>query len=540
LEGLATAPPRGEGLVNAALLSLLLAASVQALEVTIEIDPVPLRAGQSLDLVVRVTGESRQRVEIKDLGLGEFTLLQTGGTSSSTQMSFGGGARSVSHNSVLRFRLRAPNQPGEHALGPVKVRAGNQTGQSAQVPVRVLGAGQTQQLSGRARGDLFIDFSVEPPQPYVGQQFTISSYVYSRVRLEGIADLDYPEAKGIWWEQLSNPSRAGSEVVVHAGRRFRRHKIGSIAGFAERSGPLLLSGGEAVVQVLQGDHLFAGLNNKTLSANPVAIEVLALPESISATQVGRYSVRHAYVPTQLNLGDVIELKVTVKGDGNIKSFALPELKAPPGLRAFSPKREVVMNEGTAQIGGVLTWTLPIQATLPGRHRIGGSLVRWFDPHSGKLRQAKVGPFEFEVIGKLAVLPEARPGAAAEPSQIRGPIGGFRSKRPSGSWLRHPLLALLLFFLVALAWWPRRESLAKPEEGTSLGALEEALEKVLGVPVRGLGRDELLRHAAAALGPQHSAELEGRLKALDAAAYGPSEQVAEGLKTELLHWLEQNR
>jgi hypothetical protein len=387
---------------------------------------------------------------------------------------------------------------------------------------------------------LFIDFSVDPPQPYVGQQFTLSAYVYSRVRLEGVADLDYPEAKGIWWEQLTNPSRAGSEVVVHAGRRFRRHKIGSIAGFAERSGPLLLSGGEVVVQVLQSDHLFAGLSNKTLSANPVALEVQPLPKGINATQVGRYSVRHAYVPTQLNLGDVIELKVTVKGDGNIKSFALPELKAPPGLRAFSPKREVVMNEGAAQIGGVLTWTLPVQATLPGRHRIGGSVVRWFDPHTGKQRQAKVGPFEFEVIGELAALPEARAGAAAEPSQIRGPIGGFRSQRPSASWLRHPLLALLLFFLVALAWWPRRESRAKQEEGTSLGALEEALERVLGMPVRGLGRDELLDHAAAALGAPQSAELEARLKALDAAAYGPSEQVAEALKAELLIWLEQNR
>ena len=47
-------------------------------------------------------------------------------------------------------------------------------------------------------------------------------------------------------DQIRN---AGSEVVVYSGRRFRRHMIGRIAGFAERAGELELAGGQAVVQV---------------------------------------------------------------------------------------------------------------------------------------------------------------------------------------------------------------------------------------------------------------------------------------------------
>ena len=56
---------------------------------------------------------------------------------------------------------------------------------------------------------------------------------------------------------------------MYSGRRFRRHMIGRIAGFAERAGGLELAGGQAVVQVLQGDMFFGGVKEKTLYANPI-------------------------------------------------------------------------------------------------------------------------------------------------------------------------------------------------------------------------------------------------------------------------------
>ena len=67
-------------------------------------------------------------------------------------------------------------------------------------------------------------------------------------------------------------------------------------------------------------------------------------------------------------------------------------------------------------------------------------------------------------------------------------------------------------------------------------LELALEAALGIPVRGLGREELLEQAAQALGVDRAAELDEHLSALDAAAYGPSEQTAEAMKARLVDWL----
>jgi hypothetical protein len=529
-------------LVKTLLFSLLVATSAQALEVVAQIDPVPARVGQRIELTLRVSSDSRQAVEVEDFGLGSFTLIKRAGVSSSTQMTFSGGRRAVVHSSTLRFTLRAPDTPGEHPLGPVKVRAGTQRGQSASVPVRVLGANQPATSPGQPKGDLFVDFSVSPERPYVGEQFTVTAHVYSRVRLEGVADLDFPEAKGIWWEQLENPNRAGSEVVVHAGRRYRRHMVGRIAGFAESQGELILNGGEAVVQILQGDLFFGGLKEKTVLANPILLDVQALPQGVNATQVGRYNVRHGFVPTRLNLGDVIEIKVTVKGQGNIKAFTLPEFKLQQGLRGFTPKREVSMEEGSNPLAGTLNWTLPIQATIPGKHRIEGATLRWFDPGEGKLRSARVGPFEFDVVGELLVpkeTPQQAQGSVLTTPQ-RGPIGGFRAQRPAMAWLAHPSVGLLLALLLLLLWLPRKTDEMALEEGQALGSLESALETALGVPVRGLGRDELLAAAAAALGEAGRRHLEASLDQLDAAAYGPSEQTAEALKSELVVWLGSRR
>ncbi len=520
------------------LLGVLISTPVHALEVAAEIEPAPARAGERVQLTLRVTSNSRQAVNVEDLGLGRFVLVSKGGSSSSTQMTFSGGQRSVVHSSVFRFVLRAPKKPGDYPLGPVKVRAGTQAGQSAQVPVRVISSSASVPATSRASEDLFVDFTVDPEEPYVGQQFTVTAHVYSRVRLEGVADLDYPEANGVWWEQLENPSRAGSEVVVYSGRRYRRHMIGRIAGFAEKSGDLTLSGGEAVVQVLQGDRFFGGMTEKTLQANPVTLRVKELPGGVQPIQVGRYRVRYGYIPDRLELGDVIEFKVTVKGEGNIKAFPLPEVRLPPGLRGFTPKRDVVMNEDTPLLGGTLTWVLPIQATVPGKHRLPAMVVRWFNPDKMDIRETRVGPFEFEVTGTLSN-PLDEPTAEAtqtESSTLRGPIGSFRARRPALSWLAERSWLLGLFALLVVLWLPRRQIQQQTVEEHRRGELELALERALGVPVRGLGRDELIAQAKKALGPDRAEHLNAQLSALDAATYGPSDRAAEAMKARLVSWL----
>ena len=520
------------------LLGILLSAPAQALEVAAEIEPAPARAGERVQLTLRVTSNSRQPVVVDDLSLGRFALVSKGGSSSSTQMTFSGGQRSVVHSSVLQYTLRAPQSPGTYPLGPVKVRAGGQVGQSAQVPVRVISASATVPTPSNASGDLFVDFTVDPEEPYVGQQFTVTAHVYSRVRLEGVADLDYPEAKGVWWEQLENPSRAGSEVVVYSGRRYRRHMVGRIAGFAEKPGDLLLSGGEAVVQILQGDRFFGGMTEKTLYANPVNVRVKALPNGVQPIQVGRYSVRYGYIPDRLDLGDVVELKVTVKGDGNIKAFPLPEIRLPPGLRGFTPKREVEMNDGSTLLGGTLTWVLPIQATVPGKHRLPAMVVRWFNPDKEDIRETRVGPFEFEVTGTLLQQPDEPTQAASEveSASIRGPIGSFRARRTTWSWFARPGWLLVVMGILVVLWLPRRQSTQQAVEEQHRGDLELALEQVLGVPVRGLGREELIAQARQAIGIERADKLDEQLRALDAATYGPSDQTAEAMKARLVSWL----
>ena len=280
------------------------------------------------------------------------------------------------------------------------------------------------------------------------------------------------------------------------------------------------------------------MSDKTLRANPVTVRVKALPAGVQPIQVGRYKVRYGYIPDRLELGDVVELKVTVKGEGNIKAFPLPELRLPPGLRGFTPKREVVMNDDNSVLGGTLTWVLPIQATVPGKHRLPAMVVRWFNPDKADLRETRVGPFEFDVTGTLVQTPdEPSQSASGDDSRVvRGPIGSFRAGRTPWSWFAHRGWVLILMGLVVFLWLPRREAHEQTVEEHRRGDLELALEQALGVPVRGLGRAELIAQAQDALGQERAEELDGQLSALDAATYGPSDETAEVMKARLVSWL----
>ena len=114
---------------------MLMSAPVKAVEVVAELEPAPARAGEQVQLTLRVTSRSRQQVSVEDLGLGKFTLVSTGGTSSSTRMTFSSGSaqghplqRFTRYVSKTRTRRRGPLGPvvpGRHSGGAIGAGSGS-------------------------------------------------------------------------------------------------------------------------------------------------------------------------------------------------------------------------------------------------------------------------------------------------------------------------------------------------------------------------------------------------------------------------------
>ena len=205
--------------------------------------------------------------------------------------------------------------------------------------------------------------------------------------------------------------------------------------------------------------------------------------------------------------------MTVAGDGNIKAFPLPEVRLPPGLHGFTPKRG--RDEGGCSADRRYDMdALPIQA-VPGKHRLPGLEVRWFDPDKQKERRTIVGPFEFDVVGTLA--PPTTADSVRHHRRRLAVYGGrskFSDSAHSGAWLAHPAWLVVVLMLSVMAWWPQRLGGAPTHEEAQREALELALERALRCPGRGLGREEPSLRRSKRSGLSEPLRLDRRLNTLD--------------------------
>jgi hypothetical protein len=520
-------------------LSLLLTSALAGAAVQVEVDPNQVVAGGKTQMTVRVTG--RGRVDLVDLGLHGFKPLADRGTSRNTMISIVNGRQQVTQQTEFRYILRAPDSTGRHRIGPVQATVGGVTESAPPIDVLVVSADRAASAQ-RAEGNLFLRFEVEPPNPYVGQQFTVTSYLYSRVRVEGVRSISFPEAKGVWWVNLDDKTRGGSAVVELGGVAFRRHFLGRTAGFADRAGEVVLAGGSAIVQILDGDLFRGGVTERQIQAEARRVTLRPLPPRVNAQQVGTYRVRGRLDRDSVNVGDIVELTVEVSGAGNIDAFPIPKVDLPEGLRGFSPKRSVESSKDPVTVGGTLTWTLPIQARAPGLQRIPELEVVWFDPAAPGLKRVSVGPFALAVEGSALVPADPQPGPGrtmeSHASSSFGPVGGLRPAAfRFGS--AHPIWLILLGGLLLGAYWPK----VRVEEGATAvapraaGDVEEALQRVLGIPVRGLTREAIEAAGRARLSPEHAEQLCAQLARVSRAAYSPDEQAEDLVRAELIAWLE---
>ncbi|MBM65979.1 MAG: hypothetical protein CMH55_07090 [Myxococcales bacterium] len=523
-------------------LAVLLFSSVSgAARVELSLDPNPVQAGARTTLEIKVHHQQGGPVSAEELRLGAFTNLGSAGRFNSTRWTISGGRKEVMQQTVLRYQLRAPDKPGKRRIGPVDVIADGRRWRGPAVTVNVR---SLDSLAEQPEGEpLFLHLEVSPRDPVVGQQFTVSAFLYHlyrQVEVHKYSEVSHPEGKDLWWEELSLPKGGRAMVEEVGGQRYVRRLIGRWAGFAEASGPMELGGSRAVVEVIKEDGFFRRSEAVELRSASLSLQVNALPEDITRQEVGRYEVEAELDPPDLMVGDAAQLSIKVTGAGDLAAFPMTVPPLPKGLRAFNAQRQVDLWRESEFVGGTLSWTLSVQATRPGRFTIDAFVVRWFDPELGQIKEEILGPFELQAKG-------SEPNAAGDArdrigprANVRpmGPIGGLRDQVGAPVWARGPILPICAALLALLSLVPRRSQPTVREVVTPLNRLEQALQNLAGgEAVRGLTRQELLAHLDQRLSGEELERLDEALSELDRLTYGGQTTAQEEAEALLASWLE---
>ncbi len=315
---------------------------------------------------------------------------------------------------------------------------------------------------------------------------------------------------------------------------------------------------------------FADAKTEVLPTRPLPVKVRPLPEEGQSPEfsglVGHFEVRARLDTDEVVLGESATLTVHVSGDGSLAGFALPEVPADAGFRAYDDEPEIHGEVRGGRYESVGTWRRAIvpEAVAGGLLELPPVSFQVFDPTEGVYATVSSQPLQLRVLPGDAAATEVAELEVDERDRRREvealgddilpihPRARLRSQvfSPTAPGL------LALVGLPLLAWGgllgrdvlrgrrPRRDPVrelrrrlaAARQEPPDLAGLEDLFREALGValgrPAAGLDR--------AAVQTGFTSELREAVLALyadlDRARYGGG--VGEGLRERVFGVVEQ--
>jgi hypothetical protein len=335
-------------------------------------------------------------------------------------------SRQVEHQSINgrtsithRFQVFA-DAPGALTIEPASVRAGMRTIRSNAVTIKVAdgprrdddepdsSAATTSPGGDAASFDstAFVRTVVDNPNPWVGQQVTVTVYFYTR--LGGQMRLDQsPSTDGFWVQDLIDPTtRVPEQTVEVRGVRFRAHLIRRFAAFPQRAGALTI--GPAALTIQGNVSMFGRSPDIERVGVPLTVNARALPPGGRGTPiVGRFTAEATLDPATVRTGEAATVTLVVRGTGNLRDarVSFPSIQ---GLRADPPDVTDVDQTARDLIAGERRFKWLVVAEQGGRYTIPDFAVAAFDPTSGEHSVLHTTPLALEAIGSAAPLAPDEP------------------------------------------------------------------------------------------------------------------------------------
>lgn len=330
-----------------------------------------------------------------------------------------------------------PNQAGTYEIAPFKYNAGGKDYTSERFKVKVVRTdkqqAQTQQkrqddLFQRLFGSPFDDFFKDPfsnnpaTQPkkedfketnadyflsinldrdtaYVGEQvfgevaLYINVFDRNKIQIEGEAVRDFNNRMKIpeFWQEVFDLSQIPAETVNINGKMYIKYTFYRSILFPLNVGEIkfkdIYIDGRKLYVATTGSPFdaFFPSNQKfeplKIKAKDRSLFVKPLPPSElpNASMVGKFKMEAQLSDTVINTGEILELKVRVKGNGNMAMMQEPSAKIPTEFETDPPSSEFNTYKTDNSQYGEKDFTWSMVPTKHGNYDLGPVKMYFFNP-----------------------------------------------------------------------------------------------------------------------------------------------------------------
>ncbi len=333
---------------------------------------------------------------------------------------------------------------------------------------------------------IFLHATADRTEAYLGQQITLSFYVYYRVDFEMTERKEAALSDFLRVPLLNDPSSTTAQYTRVGGKRFGARLIDRLAVFPLKSGKLSTG---SISARFKGRRIGAGVLR---TSNELTIDVKEPPKDgrppgYVLGDVGHFIVNAAVQPRQTLQGSSVSVTVKVEGVGNLpSSLHMPQQK---GVEWLDPERKDALVTRDGKIGGARTFGYVAVLKNSGKVDLGEVELPFFNPDTKAYEIAKAKIGEVDVVPTdpkpddiarakgggdedlLARLPKSRAGLGAyAPREVHAlPTWGL-----AGAIAAPPLLVILGFGLGLVGGGLKRRR--EEKRGSARTAVKEALDE----------------------------------------------------------------
>ncbi len=301
-----------------------------------------------------------------------FDVIYGPSTSSQSSFQIINGHTSQSSSIVYTFVLMG-NDPGTYTIGSASIQVDGKTVKSKPVQVRVLpgGAGGSSSgggYSGNSRTnhsspssssssgpnisskDLFMTATASRTNVHEQEAILLTYKIYTLVDLTQM-DGKLPTLDGFQIQEIPLPRNKEFTVEQYNGRNYRTVVWSQYLLFPQKSGNLTIPSipyeGLVLTRNRNLDPIEAFFNGQSgytetkrkIATPALTIHVSPLPNKPAefSGAVGKFSLSSSISTKEVDANDAVTLKIEVKGSGNMKLIATPQVKFPKDFETYDAK-----------------------------------------------------------------------------------------------------------------------------------------------------------------------------------------------------------
>ena len=438
------------------------------------------------------------------------------GPSQSISSSWINGVRSYSK--TYSYTL-APTAQGKFAIRQATITIDGKVYKSLSKNVEVTAAvdkpNDQMSVDDIADDNLHLVAEVSKISPYLNEAISVvyKLYVSPSINVSNFRPLDNPKYNNFWSQDMPF-TRYDVQNGSYEGKAYRFVVLKRVVLYPQKSGQLTIEplSLDVTLEVPSNKRDFFGgriysQTNKTVSAGKRVINVKPLPSEGKPADfggaVGNFEFSVSTSKTTLNASESLQATITIKGNGNLKLFQLPEPSLPGALEVYEPEFNEEVRTTLSGMKGKVSNNYTIVPSFRGKYPIPGISFSYFDPELEQYKSVTSNEIMINVMegplgsGAIASSPSSVNKQAVISSndqfnfiKLKPNLTAIGTNYFFGStrfyfWLFSPFLLIP----IAVLFGKRREAIASDVAGNKIKKANKLARKYLSEAKKALGKKD---------------------------------------------------